>query len=86
MTPDQATWELIAACLDKLRQGDVCAPYELANLFMAYGHTNDVTLRKAVVEALAQLAKNGGCNEAAIFLQEDWPTLSMALDRRWSVE
>ena len=83
MTIDSTTRELIGECLAGVAKGDGLATMNLASVFMGNVDTKDIELNLAVVEALATLAKNNGCSEAADFLEGRWPSMQLILRKRW---
>jgi hypothetical protein len=84
MAVDLTTRELIADCLTRISKGDVCAPLDLASVFMSHADAKDIAVHLAVVEALAVIAKTQGCGEADKFLEGQWPDMQDILRKRWS--
>ena len=83
MSIDEATRELVKDCLERTKQGDACAPFDLASAFMSHADERDVGMTLAVIEALALLASQNGCADANGFLSSQWPQLRDVLRKRW---
>jgi hypothetical protein len=84
MPIDDATRELVKDCLERAKQGDACAPFDLASAFMSHADDNDVGMTLAAVEMLAVVASQKGCPEAATFLTAQWPQMRDVLRKRWA--
>ena len=82
MTIDSTTREQADQCLARVVAGDVSAAFDLASAFMSHVDAKDVELNLAVIEALATMAKQRGCTEAADFLADQWPDMKAILGKR----
>lgn len=82
MSIDSTTRELIADCLTRIRNGEDCAAFDLASVFMGHAHEKDIDVNVAIVEALATLASMHGCGDAGNFLTSQWADMQPILRRR----
>ncbi|NDZ17811.1 hypothetical protein C7T35_40205 [Variovorax sp. WS11] len=82
MSIDNTTRDLIADCLARIRNGEDCAAFDLASVFLGHAHEQDIGINLAIVEALATLASMHGCDEAGDFLKTQWADMQTILRRR----
>lgn len=80
---DETSLEIVQDCLARISGRDAKAPFDLASSFMSHADSKNVDLYLAIVEALATISKNSGSEEAASFLQDQWPDLRSSFRRRW---
>ena len=84
MALDDPNRHLAQDSVIQIASGSPDAAYNLALAFMANVDSKDIDLNLAVIEALALLAKQGGCAPAQTFLDQQWSDMKEVLRKRWS--
>lgn len=73
---------MLADCFERISQGDPCATYDLANIWISHVFERDPDIELGIVEGLMRHSACTGNVEAAEFLEKLWPVMRILVRTR----